>query len=189
MLNMYNGNIIFLGSPGSGKGTLSNLLKEKYGYITITTGDILRAEKNSGSEIGNQIKHLIGRGHLVPDDLINQIVSNKISLMNDPYILDGFPRTIPQGEFLERIADIGLVIYLDVSDETITSRILDRGKVSKREDDQDITIIQRRVKQFKEETQPLIEFYKKRGVITYVDAELPIEQVFAQVENILKLWA
>ncbi len=185
---MYNGNIIFLGSPGSGKGTLSNLLKEKYGYTTITTGDILRSEKNSGSEIGNQIKHLLGKGYLVPDDLISQIVESKIKTMETPYIIDGFPRTIPQGEFLEKIADIGLVIYLEVSDETITNRILDRGKYSQREDDQDIAIIERRIKQFKEETQPLVNFYKKKFKICYVDAELPIESVLSQVENILKLW-
>jgi len=185
---MYLGNIIFLGSPGSGKGTISNLLKEKYGYVTITTGDILRAEKNSGSEVGNQINHLIGKGHLVSDDLINKIVENKIKSLDSPYILDGFPRTIPQGEFLEKIADIGLVIYLDVTDETIKRRILERGKISGREDDQDITIIERRIKQFKEETKPLINFYKKKFMITYVDGEAPIEQVLNQVENILRLW-
>ena len=185
---MYTGNIILLGSPGSGKGTLSDLLREKYGYHTITTGDILRKEKISGSEIGNKIKDIIGKGNLVPDELISQIVEGEIKVISKRFILDGFPRTIPQGEFLESITKIGLVIYIEASDDVIKSRILERGKLSGREDDQKAEIIDHRISQFKKETLPLIDFYKKKGRIVYVDGDLSISQVFNQVNNILKIW-
>ena len=186
---MYKGNIVLLGAPGSGKGTLAKQLKEKYGYTLITTGDILRAEKNSDSEIGKQIKNLIGKGNLVPDELINQIIEREIPKTKEPFILDGFPRTVPQGEFLDTITDVNLVIYLEVSDETIQERILERGKTSGREDDQSVEIIQRRIKQFKEETFPLIDFYKSKKVLTYVDGERKIGEVFEMVENILRIWS
>jgi adenylate kinase len=186
---MYKGNIVLLGAPGSGKGTLAKQLKDKYGYTLITTGEILRAEKNSDSEIGKQIKNLIGKGNLVPDELINQIIEKEIPKTKEPFILDGFPRTVPQGEFLDKITDVELVIYLEVTDETIQNRILERGKTSGREDDQSVDIIQRRIKQFKEETFPLIDFYKNKKKLTYVDGESSIEEVFDQVENILRIWS
>jgi adenylate kinase len=186
---MYKGNIVLLGAPGSGKGTLAKQLKDKWSYSLITTGDILRTEKNSDSEIGKQIKNLIGKGNLVPDDLINQIIEKEIPKTKEPFILDGFPRTVPQGEFLDKIADVGLVIYLEVTDETIQDRILERGKTSGREDDQSVDIIQRRIKQFKEETFPLIDFYKAKKVLTYVDGEASIDEVFEMVENILRIWS
>jgi adenylate kinase len=186
---MYKGNIVLLGAPGSGKGTLAKQLKDKWGYSLITTGDILRTEKNSDSEIGKQIKNLIGKGNLVPDDLINQIIQKEIPKTKEPFIIDGFPRTVTQGEFLDKITDVELVIYLEVSDETIQKRILERGKTSGREDDQSVDIIQRRIKQFKEETFPLIDFYKDKKVLTYVDGEQSISEVFDMVENILRIWS
>jgi adenylate kinase len=186
---MYKGNIVLLGAPGSGKGTLAKQLKDKWGYSLITTGDILRTEKNSDSEIGKQIKNLIGKGNLVPDELINQIIEKEIPKTKEPFILDGFPRTVPQGEFLDKITDVNLVIYLEVTDETIQERILERGKTSGREDDQSVDIIQRRIKQFKEETFPLIDFYKAKKVLTYVDGDQSIEEVFEMVENILRIWS
>ena len=81
---MYKGNIVLLGAPGSGKGTLAKQLKEKYGYSLITAGDILRSEKKSGSEIGQKINHLIGKGNLVPDELVNQIVEKEIKKVTEP---------------------------------------------------------------------------------------------------------
>ena len=186
---MYKGNIVLLGAPGSGKGTLAKQLKEKYGYTLITTGDILRSEKKSGSEIGQKINHLIGKGNLVPDDLINQIVEKEIKKVTEPFILDGFPRTIEQGKFLENLTDDIIVIYLEVTDNTIQERILERGKTSGREDDQSVEIIQRRITQFKNETFPLIDFYKQKKVLAYVDGEREIKEVFDQVENILRIWS
>lgn len=186
---MYKGNIIILGAPGSGKGTLTSLLKKKYDYQSITTGDILREEKSSGSEIGKKIKDILGKGNLVPDEIVNQIVSNKIKKIEDPFILDGYPRTIPQAKFLDKISDVNLVIFLDVSDNTLIERIKERGKTSGREDDQKIEIIERRLKQFKIETEPLIDFYKSQDKLVTIDGEKSIEEVFNQATNIIRLWS
>jgi len=95
---------------------------------------------------------------------------------------------VVQGEFLDTIADIGLVIYLEVSDDTIRERILERGKTSGREDDQSIDIIDRRIIQFKKETKPLIDFYGDKKILSTIDGEESIKEVFIRVENILKLW-
>ena len=185
---MYNGNIILLGAPGSGKGTLGKQLAEKYGYTLISTGDILREEKKSGSEIGKKINDILGKGNLVPDEIVNQIVQNKLKNFEGQFILDGFPRTVPQGEFLDTIADVGLVIYLEVSDDTIRERILERGKTSGREDDQNVDIINRRILQYKLETKPLIDFYGNKKILATIDGEESINEVFHRVENIIKLW-
>jgi adenylate kinase len=185
---MYNGNIILLGAPGSGKGTLGKQLAEKYGYTLISTGDILREEKKSGSDIGKKINDILGKGNLVPDEIVNQIVENKLKNFEGQFILDGFPRTLPQGEFLDKIADIGLVIFLDVSDNTIRDRIIERGKTSGREDDQNVDIINRRIVQYKAETQPLVEFYKSKKILAQIDGENSIQEVFNIVQNIIKLW-
>lgn len=185
---MYQGNIILLGAPGSGKGTLSKELTKRYEYNVISTGDILRDEKKSGSDIGNKIKDLIGKGNLVPDELINKIVQKVLNKNNQRFILDGFPRTIPQAKFLDEIDEVDLVIYLDISDETLTKRILERGKTSGREDDQSVDIINKRIKQFKEETLPLVDFYEKKSILVTIDAEQTVDEVFNDINNIIKLW-
>jgi len=184
---MYSGNIIILGAPGSGKGTLGKQLSKEFNFHLISTGDILRSEKKSGSEIGKKINDILGKGNLVPDEIVNDIVKNKIKSI-DRFILDGFPRTVIQGEFLDKISDIELVIYLDVSDDTIKKRILERGKTSGREDDQKIEIIERRIVQYKSETKPLIDFYSNKKILSTVDGEESIDNVFNQVKTILKLW-
>ena len=185
---MYKGNIILLGPPGSGKGTLAKSLIGKYDYSLISTGDILRDEKKSGSDIGKKINNIIGKGNLVPDRLIFDIVEKKLKSIDGPVIIDGTPRTIPQGEFLDKITEIKLVIFIDVSDETTKNRIKERGKTSGREDDQSVSIVEKRLKQYKEETEPLVEFYNKRGILSYIDGENSKEDVFKQVETILNLW-
>lgn len=185
---MYKGNIVLLSLPGGGKGTLGKKLAEKYGYTLISTGDILREEKKSGSEIGKKINDILGKGNLVPDEIVNEIVKNKLTNFEGQFILDGFPRTVPQGDFLDTIADIGLVIYLEVSDNTIRERILERGKTSGREDDQNVDIINRRILQYKLETKPLIDFYGSKKILATIDGEESINEVFHRVENVIRPW-
>ena len=185
---MYKGNIVLLGPPGSGKGTLAKSLVDKYGYSLISTGDILRDEKKSGSEIGKKINDIIGKGNLVPDKLIFDIIEKKLSEIDGPVIIDGTPRTIPQGEFLEKITDVGLVIFINASDETVKERIKQRGKTSGREDDQDPAVAEKRLNQYKNETEPLVEFYKNKGKLVTIDGEVGKEGVLKEVENVLSLW-
>jgi adenylate kinase len=199
---MYNGNIVLLGPPGSGKGTLGKQLSQKYEYELISTGEILRDEKKSGrnraliknineSEIGKNINDILGKGNLVPDEIVNNIIKNKIGIykyLDGQFILDGFPRNIKQAEFLDTIGDIGLVIYLEVSDNIIRERILERGKSSGREDDQNIYTINNRILQYNLETKPLIDFYNSKKILATIDGEKSIKEVFNRVENIIKLW-
>ena len=96
---MYNGNIVLLGAPGSGKGTLAKQLSEKYGYTLITTGDILREEKRSGSEIGKKINDILGKGNLVPDDIVNQIIKNKLEKYLPKYRLPGHHQSICDSKY------------------------------------------------------------------------------------------
>jgi adenylate kinase len=185
---MYKGNIVLLGPPGSGKGTLAKSLMDKYNYSLISTGDILREEKKSGSTIGNKIKDILGKGNLVPDELIFEIIEDKLKSIDGPVIIDGTPRTIPQGEFLDKITDVGLVLFIDVSDETTKERIKLRGKTSGREDDQSPEVTEKRLNQYKNETEPLVQFYKKKGVLVTIDGEKSKGDVLKQVESVINLW-
>jgi adenylate kinase len=179
-------NILLLGSPGAGKGTAgTRFITENKQYTLITTGDILREEKNSGSELGNILKEIIGSGKLVPDDIINKIVENKIRNTEGPFVFDGYPRTVPQAKFLEKILPIDFVVYLKVGDEMVIERILERGKTSGRDDDQDINIIHKRLTEFKTETQPLVDFYSKKKCLFTVNAEDTIEEVYAEFNNLI----
>ena len=183
---MYSGNIILLSPPGGGKGTLSNQICDIYDYNLMSTGEILRHEKLSGSDIGNKIKDILGKGNLVPDNIVNDIISKRLN--SSKSILDGFPRTLEQAKFLDKISKIGLVIFLDASDSVVIKRIINRGKTSGREDDQDVNIINKRLAQYKLETQPLIDFYKNKGVLVTIDANRSSDLVFEDVKNILRLW-
>ena len=118
-------NIIFIAPPAAGKGTQSNMLKEKFGYNHISTGDMLREAINSGSEIGKEVKNIIDKGELVSDVLIIKLVKDKLtSLKGKPFILDGFPRTLNQAESLDKIlTDDYIVIYLDLDESEAIKRI------------------------------------------------------------------
>ena len=121
-------NIIFIAPPAAGKGTQSNILKEKYDYAHISTGDMLREAINSGSKLGMDVKNIIDKGELVSDEIIIKLVAEKLaSLKGKPFILDGFPRTLNQAIALEKIIDDNYVtIYLDLSEEEAISRITGR---------------------------------------------------------------
>ena len=184
---MYSGNIILLSPPGGGKGTLSNQICDVYDYNLISTGEILRHEKLSGSDIGNKIKDILGKGNLVPDSIVNDIISKRLNISSKS-ILDGFPRTLEQAKFLDEISSVGLVIFLDAFDSVVIKRIINRGKTSGREDDQDVNIINKRLAQYKLETKPLIDFYKNKGVLVTIDANRSSDLVFDDFKKIIRLW-
>ena len=185
---MYNGNIILLGGPGSGKGTLAKSIVDKYPYFTlITAGDILREEKNSDTELGAYLRETIGSGNLIKDSIINDIIRNKVDSIKDPFILDGYPRTLIQAQTVEKTfaKKIGLAISLELSEKLMIERMLERRETSNREDDKDINIINHRVKEFKTKTEPVADYYRNIGKCQYIDASLSKSEVLTQAESIM----
>lgn len=162
-------NIVIFGAPGSGKGTQSALLVEKYGFKHISTGDVLRAEIKNGTELGKTAQTFIDKGQLIPDSLMIDILAATYDAMQpcDGVIFDGFPRTIPQAEALKEMlarrgTEVAGMLELAVPDEMLTERLINRGKTSGRADDNEETI-KKRLAVYNEQTAPLIEWYEKEG--------------------------
>jgi adenylate kinase len=183
--NQNLSNIIFLGPPGSGKGTMTNLLKDENGYNLVCTGDILRAEKKSGSELGKKIAQLIDAGNLVPDEIVDKMIENELSKLNGPVLLDGYPRTIAQAENLDRLLDNLTVIWLDVPEEVTIQRNLERGKTSNRPDDANVDVIKQRLDNYNKETAPVKEWYEKTNRVIEVDGVGPIPEVLERIKSTL----
>ncbi len=162
-------NIVIFGAPGSGKGTQSKLLVEKYGFKHISTGDVLRSEIKKGTELGKTAQQFIDHGQLIPDELMISILASVYDAMQpcDGVIFDGFPRTIPQAEALnvmlkERGSEIAAMLELDVPQEMLVERLVNRGLTSGRADDNEETI-RKRLDVYNNQTQPLIAFYEAEG--------------------------
>lgn len=185
-------NVVIFGPPGSGKGTQSLKIKEKYGLIHLSTGDVLRDEIKSGSELGKEISRRIDDGNFVPDEMIQEMVIKFILSNKDGqgFILDGFPRTTSQAEWLDnRLAEINqeltLFLSLEVSEEELKQRILSRGKFSGREDDRNEEIIETRIRNYHKKTKPVIEFYKQQLKFTEVNGIGTKDEIFSKVCNVL----
>ncbi len=180
-------NIILFGPPGSGKGTQSENLIEKYGLNHISTGDILRAEIKNETELGKEAKGYIDAGKLVPDETVINMLAKKVDegLGNNAkgFIFDGFPRTIPQAEALDDMMEtknleIDCLLALEVGKEELVKRILNRGKTSGRSDDTDEGIIQQRVEEYENKTAPIADYYGKQGKLKTIKGEGSIEDTF-----------
>lgn len=171
-------NVVIAGPPGSGKGTVSKLLKDEFGYSLISMGDILREEKKSGSELGKEISKLIDAGNLVPDEMVDSIMDKEVKKLKPPFLVDGYPRTIGQAKHLDTIMDDVVVIWLNVSEETTIKRNLERGKKSNRPDDSNVDVIKKRLDNYDESSLPLKKFYKKSDKIIEIDGEGTVEEVF-----------
>ena len=214
-------NIIFLAVQGAGKGTFAKMLKEKYGYAHISTGDILRERSAVGDDLGNQIKNMIDNGIFVPNDIIFEAIEYKITQPDceNGYILDGFPRNLEQAEGYSKILeklnkDLGVVINLTIPEELLKQRIIGRrmckecgaiyniynpefkpkvegicdkcgGELYQRADDNEESM-NTRVKTYFEVTEPIIEYYKEKGVLKTVDSSRTPEETFKDIEDILK---
>lgn len=181
-------NIVIFGPPGSGKGTQSERIIEKYQLMHLSTGDLLRAEKRSGSELGKKIQALIDKGDLVPDDMVQQMVRTFVltHAHTNGFIFDGFPRTVNQAEWLESMlaeinAVVNVLLALEVSDEELNKRLLSRGAISGRADDQDAAIIKNRIKVYHSQTMPVIDFYKGRGQYLGVNGVGTLDEVFERI--------
>ncbi|MEY2985561.1 MAG: adenylate kinase [Cyanobacteriota bacterium] len=178
--------LIFLGAPGSGKGTQAQVLAEGLGIPHISTGDMLRQAIADGTNLGNQAKAYMDKGELVPDQLILGMIEERLGYPDAKggWILDGFPRNVNQAIFLdELLVNIGhrtqWVIQLNVADETIVERLLARGRA----DDNEETI-RRRLLVYTEQTAPLIAYFQKQGKLYAVDGNQAITQIAAELQKL-----
>ena len=185
-------NIVIFGAPGSGKGTQSDKLIEKYGLNHISTGDVLRAEIKKGSELGKTAQQFIDQGQLIPDDLMASILASVYDSFGKDHagvIFDGFPRTIPQAEALkqmlsERGDQVAAMLELDVPEDELMKRLLLRGQQSGRADDNEETI-KKRLVVYHTQTQPLIEWYKQEGIHHHIDGLGSLDRIFADISQVV----
>lgn len=184
-------NVLIFGAPGSGKGTQSEELIRRYGFRHISTGELLRAEIKAQTELGQAAAGYINEGHLVPDSLIVDMMEKLISTLVDTegIIFDGFPRTIPQAEAMETMLahhgwKVDIVLNLQVPEEMLIERLLNRGKISGRSDD-NIETIRKRLDVYANETAPLVDFFTRKNVLHNVVATGTIEEIALRIVPIV----
>jgi len=177
-------NLILFGPPGSGKGTQSEKLVEKYGLIHLSTGNLLRAEIDARTDLGLAAKKFMDKGQLVPDEVVLGMIACALdaNVHANGFLFDGFPRTVAQAETLdamltERGNEISLVLALEVSEEELVHRLLNRGKTSGRTDDNE-EVIRARILEYENKTAPVARHYEKLGKVVHVKGEGSVEDIF-----------
>ncbi len=181
--------LIFLGPPGAGKGTQANMLSEHCDVPHIATGDILRAAVADQTELGQKAEQYMNAGELVPDELILNLIRERLTQPDakDGWVLDGFPRNVPQAEFLEQLLEeinqpFDFVVNLDVPDEVIISRLLKRGRKDDAEE-----VIRHRLDVYRQQTSPLIDFYRNRQKLVSIDGNQEMESVNADLRKVVEV--
>ncbi len=211
-------NIVFLGPPGAGKGTQAKKIAEKYGIPQISTGDMFREHLSKGTELGLKAKEYMDKGQLVPDEVVLGMVEERLKQPDceKGFILDGFPRTVPQAEALDQLLEkmgkkIDYAICIDVPDEELVKRLTGRrtckkcgmmyhvmfkppkeegkcdvcgGELYQRADDNEETV-RNRLKVYHEQTEPIIQFYEKKGVLYRIDGMGSIDEIFERIVKLL----
>ena len=185
-------NLILLGAPGAGKGTQSANISAKYNIPAVSTGDMLRAAIKAGTELGKSAKALIDNGQLIPDAMMVDILAAKLDTFvgSKGVIFDGFPRTIAQAEALkvmlnERGQDVTAMIELDVPEDELMTRLIKRGQLSGRADDNEETI-KKRLVVYNEQTSPLKEWYKNEGKHCYINGLGDLDRIFADIVSAIE---
>lgn len=177
-------NIVLFGPPGAGKGTQSEFLIKHYGLVHLSTGDLLRAEIQANSPLGQQAQSLMSEGLLVPDDIVVGMIGNKLDANNTAkgFIFDGFPRTKAQAEALDALLEgrgeeITAMLALEVPTEELVKRLLGRGATSGRPDDKDETVIRKRIAEYESKTAPLKDYYTAQGKYTGINGVGGIDEI------------
>lgn len=183
--------LLVMGLPGSGKGTQAKLLEKKYNLVHISTGDLFRAAVANGTELGLKAKEYMEAGKYVPDELTIGLLKDRVSQddCKEGFVLDGFPRTLPQAEFLDKMLDemnekISGVLYYNVADDIVVQRIKGRAEQDQaagkdvRADDLNEETISARIKTYHDNTTPVIDYYKEKSVLVELDASKSIEEIF-----------
>jgi len=185
--------LILLGPPGAGKGTQAKVLVDTYGIPQLSTGDILRNAIANKTPLGLAAKEVMDRGDLVSDEIVNGIVSERLDAADckNGFVLDGFPRTIPQAEALDKmLAEKGMhlnaVVEIKAEPETLIARIINRARESaaatgqtRADDNEDV--LRNRLNVYREQTAPLVEFYRGKGLLKTVDGMAPVEEVTSSI--------
>ena len=185
-------NFVLFGKPGSGKGTQAEHLSEKYKLYHISTGDLFRKNISQNSNLGLLAQSYMDKGELVPDEVTIKMLENEIkeNSQSKGFLFDGFPRTIAQAESLDKFLksidmQINATIALDVDEEELISRIIDRGKTSNRSDDQDIEKIQNRFKEYNMKTSTLSKYYKDQKKFFEVDGSGTVDEITMRLFDLI----
>jgi len=204
--------IVLLGPPGAGKGTQGEKLTDEFGYTRLSTGDMLREAVRNKTELGLKAKEYMDAGGLVPNDLIIGLMNEKIKEVSGGVLLDGFPRTVEQADALGEVMDVDLALDFDVPDEVLISRLTQRrscpdcnavyhlvtkkpakegicdkcgAKLYQRDDDKEETV-KNRLAVYHKNTQPLIDYYRKKGVLTVIPSDGDINEIFETVKKAIQ---
>lgn len=183
-------NLILFGPPGSGKGTQSDKIVEKFGLIHLSTGNLLRQEIADKTPLGLEAKKFMDKGQLVPDEVVIGMIDSCLEKHADAkgFLFDGFPRTVAQAEALDKLlalkkTAIRRVIALDVLEEELVKRLLKRGETSGRSDDTNEEVIRKRFAVYKKETEPVAEHYRQQGKMETIQGIGTIDEIFAAVSS------
>lgn len=178
-------NLILFGPPGSGKGTQSEKIVDRFGLIHLSTGNLLRQEIHDKTSLGLEAKSIMDKGQLVPDEVVIAMISTCLEKNTGAkgFLFDGFPRTIAQAEALDRLlafkkTSIGKVLALDVTEDELVKRLLNRGQTSGRSDDTDEGVIRKRFNVYKAETEPVAGYYEKQGKLERLQGEGSVDDIF-----------
>ncbi len=190
-------NLVLFGPPGAGKGTQAEFLIRSYGLIHLSTGDLLRSETAAGTPLGLEARHYMDKGELVPDSVVIGMIRSKLETNREArgFIFDGFPRTVAQAQALDALLNengtpISGMLSLEVEHQELIDRLLGRGLVSGRADDQDCSVIENRIQVYREKTAPLIEYYNQQGKFFGIDGMGTISEIadrlMSRVDQLMK---
>ena len=204
--------IVLLGPPGSGKGTQGEKLTAEFGYVRLSTGDMLREAVRNGTDLGKKAKEYMDKGALVPNDLIISMMKVKIAEANGKVLLDGFPRTVEQADALAEQLEVDLALNLDVDDDELVSRLTARrscpncnavfhltnkppkkegvcdncgAQLYQRDDDKEATVLNR-LKVYRENTMPLVDYYSKKGTLVTIKGVGSIDAIYEKVKEAIQ---